>query len=114
MNRPRRGVLLLIPAALALATCSHPKPEGPAPVPLPAPISPPPGPVPGPAPSPPSAPAPILEPPPAPEGGGIEPEIAVGLLVGAGKVRLGGETELTALGANGAPVAGAPPSNVWI
>ncbi len=38
----------------------------------------------------------------------------MGLLVGAAKVRLGGEVELTVLGANGAPVAGAPPSNVWI
>ncbi len=55
--------------------------------------------------------------PPEPEGTApqapSEPEIRIGLIIGAGSVKLGSEEPLTVTGSGGNPIPGAPPSTGW-
>jgi len=93
--------------AAALMTCSRATPPEVAPQPEAAPTAA------APEAAPPLAPVPEM-PPPAPEpAGGIEPEIAIGLIVGAASLTVSSEAAITVTDTMGTPVSGLPASQAW-
>ena len=98
---------LITVGAAVLLTCGRAKAPEVAPQPEGQPAAP------APEAAPPAAPVPEV-PPPAPEPvGGIEPEIAIGLVVGAASLTISSEAAITVTDTMGIPVPGLPASQAW-